>query len=131
NTGRLDVDQTTLDSLGGLPIEATIKPSLDLLITNYLYLLPYKSTFIFLKAGPILRQLQFTRGSIDDLTKISPEIQLGVGADFNRILKLSLAYQKVISKSPNFEITSQNCSAHVSNIPSQSGIILGTSIILD
>lgn len=87
--------------------------------------------FTQIKVGPIYRRWQFTRGSVNDLVKINPELQLGAGFDMNRIVSISLSYQRIFGNDPNFKIISENCLAHVSGIPGENSVILGLSIYLD
>lgn len=131
NTGGLNVPQHTLDVLGGLAIESIMKPTMDILVTSKFYPSRYNSSFTQIKAGLMLRQWQFNRGSINNMTKINPEIQIGIGRDINRIVSLALSYQRIVGNAPNFQITSENCYARVAGIPGESGIILGLSIYLD
>jgi hypothetical protein len=131
NSARLAIPQTILNALGGLTVESIMKPTLDILLTSQLYSQHNNSVFALIKAGVILRQWQFNRGSVNDLTKIYPEFQLGMGVDISQSLRLSVSYQGIVGKNPNFQIISQDCLANVAGIPWENGIILGLSVLFD
>ena len=95
NTMGLDVPEATLEELGGVPIQSTMKPMLDLLATVKFNLLgsPF---FAQLKGGAIYRQWQFDgRNSILNLSKINAEVQAGFGYSIGQYGSLSLLYQGV------------------------------------
>lgn len=131
DNARLSIPESTQLLLGGLPVDTVIKPMLDILVRGKLSFPKYTSFYSQVKAGAIWRQWQFTRSSVNDLSKINPELQIGVGWDINRIASLSLSYQHVFGGHPNFEVVSDDCQAHVSAIPSENSIILGLSIYLN
>lgn len=131
NVGRLNVPQTTLNLMGGLAINSIMKPTIDLLITNKLYLPNYNSLYTQIKAGIIMRRWQFTEGSINDITLYNPEIQFGIGRDINRLISLSLSYQLIAGKNPNYQIITNNCLGHVASMPGENAVILGLSIYLN
>src|SRR5205814_85253 len=131
NTARLSVPESIQNQLGGLPVDSTIKPSLDLLLTGKVYPLSKRIFFTQIKVGAISRRWQFTRGSINDVSQVNPEIQVGIGYDINKLVSLSFSYQGVFGNNPDFKIVSEDCLAHVSGIPGESSIILGLSIYLD
>lgn len=130
NTGRLDIPPEQLDLLGGIPVESTIKPTMDMLITSQFSPKIEGSIFTLIKAGIILRRLQFNR-SVNDITKINPEFVVGVGYTINRYASVFLAYQSIISSNPNFTVDAEQCTGHVESIPGTNNILLGVSIYLE
>lgn len=135
NTMRLEVPLDTEYQMGGLHMSSTIKPSLDLLLTGKFYS-RNRNFFIQIKAGPVWRHWQFVRSAVNDISEVDPEIQLGIGYDINRVASLSLSYQGIFGKNPDFKIVSENyilgdCYARVSGIPGENSIILGLSFSLD
>ena len=131
NTARLSVPDSIENELGGLPVDSTIKPSLDLLLTAKVYPLTKRIFFTQIKAGAISRRWQFTRGSVNDVSKVNPEIQIGIGYDVNRVASVSLSYQGIFGNNPDFKIVTEDCLAHVSGIPGENSVILGLSVYLD
>lgn len=135
NTGRLNVAQYQLDMQGGLPMEFTIKPTLDLLLTTRVYPFKKSSFFTLLKAGIIFRRLQFSRFTMNDLSKMNPEIQAGFGWNINSLASIFFAYQGIFGKRPNFQqINSQDLATtvgHISGIPDVNAVVTGLSIQLD
>lgn len=132
NTARLKISDSEKYALGGLPIDTTIKPMLDMLLTGKVYTQLDSPLYGIFKAGAIVRHWQFNnRGSINDITRVDPEFQLGVGMDVAKRLSLSLSYQGIIGRNPDFKIISPDCEAHVSNISGMNSVVLGITIIFD
>lgn len=125
---QLGVPQNILDLLGGTPLQSTVDPMLDLLVT-------LKKSFqhcaLFLegKGGAAYRRWQFIgRNSINDLSQVSCELQGGVGFQLNTHTSLNFLYQHIFGNNPHLSVDSINSTAHVSNIPSQNGALLTLSI---
>lgn len=131
NTSRLSIPSSTQALLGGLPVESTIKPMMDFLLTGKRYLSTYPTFYSQIKVGAIWRQWQFTRSTVNDVSKINTELQFGMGWDVNKTTSITLLYQHIFGGHPSFEVVSDDCIAHVSKIPIENSIILGLSINLD
>lgn len=132
NNSRPRVSQSVLNQLGGLQIDSVIKPMLDLLLTARFY--PNCCTPIFgqLKAGATWRIWQFTRTTVNDISKVDPEIQVGIGYDVNRFFRLSLSYQGIFGQNANFNTKCPTCSTRMwGGIPSENSVIFGMSMLLD
>lgn len=128
NTMRLDVSEATLDELGGLPIQSTMKPMLDLLATVKIYSTK-NPLFAQIKGGAAYRQWQFdNRNSINNLSKIAGEIQAGLGYSIGHLASLSLLYQGVYGGNPNFTVSEACPSGYVSTLPRQQGVLLSFSL---
>lgn len=129
NSMRLEVPQVTLNLLGGLPIQSTLKPSLDVLMTLRTNTLENAPLFMQLKAGVMYRQWQFeNRDSINTLSKAAPELQLGIGYLISDMAFATLSYQGVFGGKPDFTVNRVYHTGEVANIPSQNAILLGLSL---
>lgn len=131
NTMRILASQEAQDSLGGLPIQSTVKPMMDLLITlkttNFSVIkIPFLAQFKF---GSGYRHWQFNdRDTINDLSQWAGEIQSGLGYPINEKASLALLYQGLFGSNPNFILNKTNQTGHVTHIPIQHGVLLGLSI---
>ena len=128
-TMRLDAPQATLDELGGLPIQSTLNPMLDLLAT--VKTAPWGASSVYgqLKGGIAYRHWQFdNRDSINDPSQVAGEIQAGIGYAISSHAGLSLSYQGVFGGNPDFKVNALNQTGHVSTIPMQNGVLLGLSL---
>lgn len=131
NTMRLDIPQDTLNLLGGLPIQANIKPMLDLLATATTEPLMNMPVFAVVKAGIAYRRMQINdRVTVNDLSQVGFEVQAGLGTNITDRAKLSLVYQGVFDGNTNFTVNTLVGTGHVSNIPAQNGVLLNLSYIL-
>ncbi len=128
NSMRVGASQATLNKLGGLPIQSTVKPMLDLLLTAKTATFSTIPIFGQLKGGVAYRRWQFeNRTSVNDISNLAAEIQVGVGVPLNPTTSLSLLYQGIYGGSPNFTANSADGTGHVSTIPVQQGILLSLS----
>lgn len=130
NSMRLGNDQATLD-LFGLPIQSTIKPTIDFLATLRTNTLENVPLFMQLKAGVAYRHWQFeTIDSINTLSKIAPELQLGVGYLISDLAFITFSYQGIFGGNPQLTLYPQDLAAKVTNIPSQNALLIGCSLTL-
>lgn len=131
NNMRMDVPQPILDILGSLPIQSTIKPAIDALVTLRTNTLQNAPIFTQLKAGIAYRQWQFEdRDSIDTLSEVAPELQVGLGYLINERAFATLVFQEIFGGNPDFTVNATNLTGKVYNIPSQSALILGISFTI-
>jgi len=131
NIMRLDIPQVTLDLLGGMPVQANIKPMIDLLATATTEPLMNTLAFGVLKAGIAYRRMQIDeRVTVNDLSQVGFELQAGLGAAIINRARLALLYQGVFNGSTNFTVNTAADTGHVSNIPMQNGILLALSYTL-
>ena len=129
NTMRYFPSQADIDALGGLPIQTTAKPMIDLLVT--LKTLSFESTPIFalIKGGAAYRRWQFNdRDSINDKSQIAGEVQAGLGYSISERASLTLSYQGIFGSNPDFNLNAVNATGSVSNIPVQNGVLLGLTV---
>lgn len=127
NTMRMGISQDQLNTLGGLPIQTTLKPILDFLAT--LKIKTGKCLFLDTRFGAAYRSWQINdRETVNNLSDIRPELEIGLGSKINRRFNLSLLYQTIFSTPYSFTIDPVEDTAHVNNIPQQSGVLLIASI---
>jgi hypothetical protein len=97
NDMRLTASTALIDATGGLPIQATLKPFLDLLVTVKAHLLEDHPLFGILKGGIAYRQLQLVdRSSAQgDLQRVNGEVQAGLGYNITDHAMLTAFYQGI------------------------------------
>jgi hypothetical protein len=130
NTMRLDIPKPTLDLLGGEPVSLIVKPMVDLLVSAQITPFEDVGFFGFIKGGVAFRQLQVDRNELNDLSKINPELQAGLGYKINDNLALHIEYQQVFGGAPNYQVDPLTETASISNIPTQKAVMLGLSLII-
>ncbi|WP_133129027.1 hypothetical protein [Legionella nagasakiensis] len=129
NTMRYFPSFEAIDALGGLPIQTTVKPMFDALVT--LKTASFGTTPIFaqLKGGIAYRHWQFNdRDSINDKSQIAGEVQAGLGCSISERASLSLSYQGIFGSNPDFRFNADSATGRVSNIPVQNGVLLGLTV---
>jgi len=128
NLMRLDIPQATLDVLGGLPVQVSIKPMVDLLATAKFQPMFNTPAFAVVKAGIAYRRMQVNeRVTVNDRSQVGFELQAGLGFNISDRANLSLVYQGIFNNSTNFTINPGLGIGHISNIPNQNGILLNLS----
>lgn len=125
NTFRLGIPQTSLDELGGLPVQATIKPLIDLLVTSTWQPKDNIPAFGLVKLGVAYRRLQINeRVTFNDLSEAAFEVQAGVGLNISDRANVSINYQGVFNGDTIYTINSTTFTGNVSNIPNQNGLLV-------
>lgn len=127
NTMRLVFPKEDIDALGGVPIEAQIKPMLDVLISLKTEPLNDFPLYAWVKGGAAFRQMQFDRESVNDLNHVSPEMQIGLGYQINEQAAITLGYQNIWGNHPTLIVNSIDDTGVINNIPSQQAVMLGFS----
>lgn len=118
--------QAAVDALGGLPIQTTVKPILDLLATLKSNSFGTTPIFAQFKGGIAYRRWQFNdRDSINDKSQIAGEVQAGLGYAISERARLSLSYQGIFGSTPEFRFDPDSATGRVSNIPIQNGVLFG------
>ena len=85
--------------LGDEPIQLTLKPVLDLLVTARVKPIPCSGTYIFAKGGAAYRRMQINdRTNIPSLHKWNGEFQVGAGYEFTPKARVSAFYQGIFAK---------------------------------
>jgi hypothetical protein len=126
NVGALAVSSMVYQTLGSLPIQTTIKPTIDALFTIRSPLLFKHHLYFISKAGIAYRQLQFdTRDTIPDIQKVNPELQLGLGFPITRNATIGAIYQGIYGgKNAKVSLTSSE-TAKVLKIPTEQNGFIG------
>lgn len=127
NSMRLAGNPLVIEEAGGLPVQASLKPMIDALLTvkgNFNSTLPLGYR---LKAGVAYRQLRFeNRNSArDTLNKINGELQAGLGYNLTPNLALTAMYQGVYASSRTKLQPDATGDLLLSHIPSQQAGLLG------
>lgn len=125
NTMRLDFSKEAIDGLGGVPIEAQIKPLLDLLVGVNLQPLKDLPLTVFVKGGTAYRQLQVDHDSVNALSAFSPEIQAGLGYRINDKTRINLSYQSIFGDKPSLTVNPLTETGILQNLPSQQAVMIG------
>lgn len=133
NDMRLQADTALMDSTGGLPIQSTLKPLLDLLITVQGRFSENYPVIGILKGGIAYRQLQLEdrTSSRDELRKINPELQLGLGTNITQNVILTAFYQGIYSGSTAGVSLNSVGDATISHIPTQQAVFVGIECSFD
>jgi opacity protein-like surface antigen len=132
NHMRFALPHETVAILGGVPVEGATKPLLDLLVTAKT---PHFNRAVplygLIKGGVAYRQLEIDRETVNDLTKIAPEVQAGIGYKVNKHLDVGLVYQYVAGKNPNVQADALTETGKIVNIPTQQAVLLGLTFTLE
>ena len=127
NTMRLNASQDIIDAAGELPIQSTLKPFVDALITVQYQFHPSRPLFAILKGGIAYRQLQLNdrSSSQDSLSKVNGEFQAGLGFGVTENIRITALYQGIYSTSnPGIALNSVS-DVTISHIPTQQAGLLG------
>jgi hypothetical protein len=125
NLMRLGIPIGSLEIVGGSPVQATLKPMLDLLATLSLQAPEITPVFAQAKLGVAYRRMQINdRFTFNDLSEGAFEVQGGLGWFISDRATLSLNYQGVISGTTLYPINTTQFTGHITNIPTQNGILL-------
>ncbi|MDI1352963.1 MAG: hypothetical protein PSV35_09425 [bacterium] len=128
NTARLAIPQITLDRVGGLNPQVTIKPMLDLLATASLQPVESIPVLCLIKPGIAYRRMQVNdRVTFNDLSEVGFELQAGLGMRISEQAILSLNYQGVFNGNTTYTINTTTFTGNISNIPKQNGVLLSLS----
>ncbi|BBB15066.1 uncharacterized protein RVIR1_05640 [Candidatus Rickettsiella viridis] len=129
NTMRFRVDIAHTEDFGYV-FDVSAKPVMDLLLTvktnTFSDQVP---VFALFKVGPAYQRWIITdRDTIDDRTKVSLEVQAGLGYWVNNRTNISLSYQRIFGSHPNFYVKADAETAYISQIPTQYAVLLGISV---
>ena len=129
NTMRYFPSLSAIDALGSLPIQATVKPMLDVLATLKTNSFGTTPVFAQFKGGIAYRRWQFNdRNSIDGKSQIAGEMQAGLGYAISERTSLGVSYQGIFGGNPDFHVNADTATGHVNNIPIQNGVLLGLTV---
>lgn len=127
NTLRLEASEPIIDSAGGLPIEANLKPFIDFLASLKYRLIDSHPLFFFVKGGFAFRQLQLMErtSSRDHINRVNGEIQGGFSYQLTPHGRICISYQAIISNANSEIELSPNNDILLNHIPTQQGALLG------
>lgn len=130
NRMSLSIPQTTIDTMGGLPVWTTVKPMLDLLGTLEVQPVDTIPAFLLVKGGVAWREWMLERDTINNKSQAAGEIQAGIGMFVSKKTTLSVLYQGIFGSNPNFSYNTALNTGTVSNIAAQNGVLLSLSMTL-
>jgi hypothetical protein len=127
STFRLAFPKESIDALGGVPIEVTIQPFLDVL--GGLKVKPWTNLpmELWFKGGLAYRMMQTDRDEVNDISEVDPELQVGLGYHLTKQATLTLGYQIIFGKKPQLTIKPENESGYLHHVPQQQAFLLGFS----
>ena len=112
-----------------LPIETTLNPVLDLLLSVRVPI--FCNFYGIVKGGMAYRELQFYDGDfVDSKDQVSGEIQVGVGYDLTSRARVVAYYQRIFANGSVHYTENNDETVSVSNIPTQQAGFLGFEISL-
>ncbi len=99
NAMRLDGSSALMATVGCLPVDSTLKPFLDLLVTAKTRIDPTYPIFAVLKGGIAYRQLVLSgrSSSRDGLRRVNGELQAGLAFKLTEHAALAVFYQGIYS----------------------------------
>lgn len=131
NTARLAIPQETIDAFGGILPQVTIKPMLDLLATATWQPIERLGVIGIIKPGIAYRRMQVNdRVTFNDLSEVAFELQAGLGMHLSEKALVSLNYQGIFSGNTTYTLNTITNTGHISNIPTQNGLLLSLSYTL-
>jgi hypothetical protein len=127
-TMQLNIPQSTLDLLGGVPVTVTVNPLLDLLATVRAAPMPQSTVFGELKLGAAYRRMNvLVRDTVNNKSQFAFEAQAGLGIPIIESVTISLLYQGIFGSSIDFQVEQTSGTGLISNIPVQNGVLLSLS----
>lgn len=132
NTMRLNASSSLLNSTGGLPIQVTLKPLVDLL--GAVDFMPSNTVPVHLifKGGIAYRQLtlDYRTSASDSLRKVNFEAQVGLGYNLSNNFVISGFYQGIYSGGSADLGTNSVGDVTLGRIPTQQAGFLGIEYLL-
>ncbi|HHF7353269.1 TPA: hypothetical protein ACPSKZ_003160 [Legionella anisa] len=129
---KLNIPRETFEAFKKwLPMQTTLAPTLDLLITSKSDPLGNSSFFAQLKGGLAYRHWRDNRVPLNDISQLAGEVQAGFGYPITALANLNLLYQGIFSgNGPNFHLDTYSKREQLSNIPTLHAVLLGLSVNL-
>ena len=127
NSMRLVLPKESIYELGGIPIDATMKPMLDILAgfkTEPLADLPFS---VWGKGGIAYRSMRLDRESVPGLKGFSPEFQTGISYAINEKTGINIGYQYISGNKPELTVNPLTETGILCNMPSAQALLLGFS----
>lgn len=120
----------TLNVLGCTPVQTTLGPMLDLLVTAKSDPIGQSLFFAELKGGLAYRHWSFDRAPAADTSKLAGEIQAGLGYPITALANMNVLYQGVMNKKPAYVVNTQQHVQRTTSIPTLHAVLLGLSVNL-
>lgn len=128
---RLNIPTETFEQIDGVPVGVQMKPTLDLLLTSEVFLLERTPLYALFKAGVAYRRMEpLISTTFESLSRISPEVQAGIGYPISKNASLNLTFQQIYGGPHDFNANILTGATSVSNIPTQQSVLIGFSIVL-
>lgn len=129
---KLDITKETFYALKKwIPIQTTLAPTLDLLITTKSDPLGNSAFFAQLKGGLAYRHWRTESEPLNDISQLAGEIQAGFGYPITALANLSLLYQGIFSgNGPNLHLDTYSKKEQLSSIPTLHAVLVGLSVNL-
>ncbi|WP_131779152.1 hypothetical protein [Legionella bozemanae] len=129
---KLNMPQETFLALKKwIPMQTTLAPTLDLLITSKSDPLGNSAFFAQLKGGLAYRHWRDKHVPLNDISQLAGEVQAGFGYPITALASLSLLYQGIFSgNGSNFHLDTYSKREQLSNIPTLHAVLLGLSVNL-
>lgn len=129
---KLNMPQETFLALKKwIPMQTTLAPTLDLLITSKSDPLGNSAFLSQLKGGLAYRHWRDKHVPLNDISQLAGEVQAGFGYPITALASLSLLYQGIFSgNGPNFHLDTYSKREQLSNIPTLHAVLLGLSVNL-
>lgn len=113
--------------LGGVEIEATLKPMLDAALSLRTEPCAELPLFLTFKVGAVWRRLESDRPSVSGSREVSPLLAAGLGFRLYEQSALYLAYEWIGGQKPQLVVDEVNEVATIHHIPSRQALLLGFS----
>jgi hypothetical protein len=126
----LNVPKEKLSMIHWLPLETTLSPILDFLVTTKSDPLGNSSFFAQIKGGIAYRHWKIDRLPVNEISQIAGEVQAGFGYPITALASLNLLYQGIYGNYPNAQINLYSKKETLTNIPTLHAVLLGLSVNL-
>lgn len=124
---RLVFPKSDISTLGGVPIDAEIKPIMDIMLSLKTESIGETPLYLWGKFGGAYRQLRLDRESVNSVKSFSPEVMAGLGWHINKQVAFTLGYQYINGDKPTLSVNSNTETGVLRNIPAQQAVLAGFS----
>ncbi|WP_019218322.1 hypothetical protein [Legionella tunisiensis] len=131
NTLSLAFAREDIDALGGVEVEATLKPMLDVLLSLRSETLIDFPLFSWVKGGVAYRQMSVDKAAINSLKGFAPELMAGFGFQINEQTTAHLGYQILFGQNPTLTVDEAHETAIIRHMPTQQAVLLGFSYVFN
>lgn len=131
NRHRVNTPVDCIEAMGGLPVNLTVKPFIDLLATlkintsDWMPSAMSTPSFGVVKLGVAWRRMQPDRVTVSTVNQAAFEVQAGLGMSIAANTDLNVSYQGIFSGSSRLSHDPATSTGWINNIQSQNGILIG------